>query len=568
MRFTFTLKTRFILFMTVLALCAALVMGAVAHLRRTTDTLRDAEAARYQASQLAGWYQTQATALSRDAAAFVASEQPEFEQRYLEHLAVLEGRAADARGVQADARTRFRQAGLDEDELALFEDAHARLLALAATQREAIGTAKGELDDGHGGVRIALPNALLAKALIFSQQYTRAEADIAARIDAFDGRQALRMEARVDQATADGRVAGRIATGAVLALLLCGMLALRGLYRSVKRPLDRTVALAGHLATGDLSMPIEGGGRDEMGHLMHALEGIRQGLNRTLCRVTDHFAHVNAGVDVLSSGQETALGDSHDQCAMAGQVSSAMDSLDDTVRLNHDRAVEARRLSEQGDLEARTGAEAVARLAQAMGGISLSGQRVEDAARQIVEIAFQTNILALNAAVEAAHAGPQGRGFAIVAAEVRSLALRCDQAAGLIQSTIEESIRDSRQGAALAAEAREAMERVVQATGRSRHIMDEVAAATRAQAEAIHETAQAAHRLEAIGARGARQAQTAARVVAEQRSRITDLRQTLTQFQLDDTQPLEALEETPGREPAPRSGIGALPLEALPRLAA
>jgi methyl-accepting chemotaxis protein len=533
MRFAFTLKTRFILFMTVLALCAGLVMGAVAHLRRTADTLRDAEAARYRTSQLAGWYQAQAAALSRDAAAFVASEQPEFEQRHQEHLAVLEGRAPDARGIQADARARFRQAGLDADELALFEDAHTRLLALAATQREAIGTAKGELDDGHGGVRIALPNALLAKALVFSQQYTRSEADITALIDAFDTRQAQRMEARVDRASADGRMAGRIAIGAVLALLLCGMLALRGLYRSVKRPLDRSVALAGHLAAGDLSMPIEDGGRDEMGHLMHALEGIRQGLNRTLCRVADHFAHVNAGVDVLSSGQETALGDSHDQCAMAGQMSSAMSSLNDTVRLNHDRAVEARRLSEQGDCEARTGAETVARLAQAMDGIAHDGLRVEEAARQIGEIAFQTNILALNAAVEAAHAGAHGRGFAIVAAEVRSLAQRCDQAAGLIQSTIEETIRDSRQGADLAAEARQAMDRVVQATGRGRQIMDEVAAATESQAQAIHETTQAAHRLEAIGARGARQAQAASRVVAEQRSRVTDLRRTLTQFRLE-----------------------------------
>jgi len=533
MRLAFTLKTRFILFMTVLALCAGLVMGAVAHLRRTADTLRDAEAARYRASQLAGWYQAQAAALSRDAAAFVASEQPEFEQRHREHLAVLEGRAPDARGVRADARDRFRQAGLDEDELALFEDAHARLLALAATQREAIGTAKGELDDGHGGVRIALPNALLAKALVFSQQYTRAEADIAALIDAFDARQARRMEQRVERASADGAMAGRIAIGAVLALLLCGMLALRSLYRSVKRPLDRSVALAGHLAAGDLSIPIEGAGRDEMGHLMHALEGIRQGLNRTLCRVADHFAHVHAGVDILSSGQEEVLGDSHDQCAMAAQMSSAMDGLDDTVRLNHGRAVEARRLSEQGDHEARTGAEAVARLALAMDGIAQGGLRVEEAARQIGELAFQTNILALNAAVEAAHAGAHGRGFAIVAAEVRSLAQRCDQTAGLIQSTIEEAIRDSRRGAELAGEARQAMDRVVQATGRGRQIMDEVAAATESQALAIHETAQAARRLEAIGARGARQARAASQVVAEQRSRVTDLRRTLTQFRLE-----------------------------------
>ncbi len=571
MRFASTLKTRFILFLTVLALCAGLVMGAVAHLQRTTDALRDAQAARHQASQLAGWYQTLAASLARDTAAFVASEQPEFEQRRLEHLAVLEGRAPDARGVRADARERFLRAGLDADEQTLFEDAHARLQALVAIQREAIGTAKGELDDGQGGVRIALPNALFAKALIFNQQYTQDLADVAALIGAFDTHQARRTEARVDQAAADGRTAGRIAIGAVLALLLCGMLALRSLYRSVKRPLDRSVALAGHLAAGDLSIPIEGGGRDEMGHLMHALEGIRQGLNRTLCRVADHFAHVNAGVDALSSDQETALGDSHDQCAMAGQMSSAMDSLDESVRLNHDRAAEARRLSEQGDGEARAGAEAVGRLAQAMDDIAHGGRRVEDAARQIGEIAFQTNILALNAAVEAAHAGAHGRGFAIVAAEVRSLAMRCNQAAELIQTTIEASIRDSSQGAALAAEARGAMNRVVQATGRSRQIMDEVAAATESQARAIHETAQAARRLEMIGARGAQQAQAAAHVVAEQRARVTDLRQTLTQFRLEVTERLEAPDTAAIRPPQhrpERSGIAALPLQAPSRLAA
>ncbi len=563
MRFAPTLKTRFILFMSVLAICAGLVMGAVAHLQRTTDSLRDAQAARYQASQLAGWYRTQAAALSRDAAAFVASEQPEFEQRYLGHLAVLDGQASDGQGIQADALARFRQAGLDETELALFEDAHARLRALAATQREAIGTAKGELDDGQGGVRIALPNALLAKALIFNQQYSQAEADIIALIDAFDSHQAQRMAARVGQASTDGQLAGRIAIGAVLALLLCSMLALRSLYRSVKRPLDQSVALAGHLANGDLSIPIEEGGRDEMGRLMQALEGIRQGLNRTLSRVADHFAHVNAGMDVLSSGQETALGDSHDQCAMAGQMSSAMDSLDDFVRLNHERAAEARRLSEQSDGEARSGAETVDRLAQAMGDLAHGGERVEEAARQIGEIAFQTNILALNAAVEAAHAGAHGRGFAIVAAEVRSLALRCDQAAGLIQSTIEASIRSSRQGAALAAEARSAMDRVVQATGRGRQIMDEVAAATESQARAIHETAQAARRLETIGTRGVRQAQAAARVVAEQRDRVADLHRTLTQFRLGSVERLTAAPDHSVRAAAAwpdRHRIAPLPL--------
>src|SRR5690606_16910590 len=168
----------------------------------------------------------------------------------------------------------------------------------------------------------------------------------------------------------------------------------------------------------------------------------------------DHFSHVNTSVDGLACGQETALGDSQDQCALASQKSAASDGPDNTAPLNPDRAREARHLRGRGDHEARAGAETIARLAQAMDGIAHSGVRVEEAARQIGEIAFQTNLLALNAAVEAAHAGSQGRGFAIVATEVRSLAQRCDQTANQIQAMIEASIHDSRQGATLAAEAR------------------------------------------------------------------------------------------------------------------
>lgn len=533
MRSAFTLKSRFILFLALLALCTALVLGAVFHLLRTSQALRTAESARYQATLLATRYQALADALTRNVMAFVATEQPEFEQRYLADLAVLEGRAPDAQGIRADALARFQNAGFDAEELALIRKAHTKLLALTRIQRQAIGIAKGELDDGQGGVRIALPNALMAKALIFNQQYTDAEAAITASIGSFDTHQARRMERHVHAVADDGRFAGYTAIGAVLVLLLSSMVALFGLYRSIKRPLDRGVAFASHLSAGNLAIGIEHGGRDEMARLMTALDGIRAGLNETLCEVTDHFALVDASAGTVSRGQDDILRDSHAQCQMASQVSTAMHYLDDAVRQNHDRATEARQLSEHSDQQARAGAETVMRLAQAVSDITADGLRIEAEARQIGDIAFQTNLLALNAAVEAAHAGMHGRGFAIVAAEVRRLAQRCQTAAETIHAAVAQAVDNSRQGAELAETAREAMERVVQSTHRSRQIMDEVTAGTQSQAQAIHETAQAAMNLETMGARGTAHAESAARAVAEQRSKVGQLRSTLAQFRLD-----------------------------------
>src|SRR5690606_24180411 len=87
---------------------------------------------------------------------------------------------------------RFRTTNFTQEEMALLEAAHTAHLDLMEVEKEAIQTARGEFDDGQGGVRIALPNALMAKVLIFGQQYTDAAEAIAADIDRFDTLQSLR----------------------------------------------------------------------------------------------------------------------------------------------------------------------------------------------------------------------------------------------------------------------------------------------------------------------------------------------------------------------------------------
>ena len=117
--------------------------------------------------------------------------------------------------------------------------------------------------------------------------------------------------------------------------------------------------------------------------------------------------------------------------------------------------------------------------------IARSAHQIADITGVIDAIAFQTNLLALNAAVEAAHAGERGRGFSVVASEVRSLANRCAQAARQIKTLIDASTQQVNAGAGLAGQAVLTMEQVVDAIHQASDAMAEIKGASRAQNQDI-----------------------------------------------------------------------------------
>lgn len=533
MRKVFTLKKSFIFFLAILTVLSLLVLSALQHLTRSIEHLKTTEARRYQATELATDYKNLTQAMTRDVMAFVASEQPEFEESY-KHLAkVLQGAAPDANGIQQAMLDRFKALDFTTGEMARLESAHAQIIELGKTEVEAIGTASGQLDDGQGGIKVALPNALLAKVMIFGQQYAQASAGIQQAIDEFNTLQANRYAQDVEDASAASQRAYLLAVAAIIALLACSAMALWGLYWSIKRPLDRGVLFAEQLAQGDLTARVPVQRSDELGKLLHALNGIGHGLHEAVENVYDHATHI-ANVSHRISDGNTHLADrSNEQAANLQETASSMEQLAATVQQNAANAEQSKILVDKAVVAAHSGSRTMNHAVTTMQEVRQGSRKIADITSLINNIAFQTNILALNAAVEAARAGAQGKGFAVVAAEVRSLALRSAEASKDIEQLIKDSVAQLDAGANLVDDAGRAIHDIVQSVNQVQTMVNEIADASIEQSSGIGEVSKAVNHLDVITQQNLSMVREAAEATALQQAQSDALLDTLLRFTLD-----------------------------------
>ena len=205
------------------------------------------------------------------------------------------------------------------------------------------------------------------------------------------------------------------------------------------------------LANGDLRHRVNYSGRDELGKIAVAFNGMAGRMQRTiqeLAAAVDQLAAAALQTSAVSSHTSEGI---HRQHLETDQVATAMHEMSATVQDVAGNAANAAHAAEHADQQATRGKQVVA---QSIAAIDSLAREVEHAAVVIHEleensatissvvdvirgIAEQTNLLALNAAIEAARAGEQGRGFAVVADEVRSLASRTQQSTQEIQVMIE-----------------------------------------------------------------------------------------------------------------------------------
>lgn len=324
------------------------------------------------------------------------------------------------------------------------------------------------------------------------------------------------------------------------------------LVRSITRPLQQAVRIAEAVAQGDLSQAAPEGGKDEVGRLLAAMRHMQLGLRGILSDLRRHADDLDRTANELAASAQSSAQASTLQSEAASSTAAAVEELSVAIDQVRESAREARQMSTQSGEQARAGSSVVheagdeiGKIAEAVNATARSIDELENVSKEISsivavikEVADQTNLLALNAAIEAARAGEQGRGFAVVADEVRKLAertgestLQIAQMIDRIQSgtskaaaEMEASVSRVQKGVSLAHAAGDSVAEIQSSTERALNSVDDIARALDEQSAASQEIAKNVERIAQMAeANNAVVAQTrdAAQELQSQASRLS-----------------------------------------------
>jgi methyl-accepting chemotaxis protein len=289
-------------------------------------------------------------------------------------------------------------------------------------------------------------------------------------------------------------------------MLALGTLGALLVSTALTRPLKEAVGVANTLADGDLRIEVQVNSGDEIGQLMgamrHMVQNLRELISQTV-KISGELA--SASHELQSTSSQIATGAEHvaSQTEQVATASEEMSSTSTEIACNCSMAAEA---SQNSTDAATSGAKVVqetingmtiiaARVQQSSQTIQALGarsQQIGDIVGTIEDIADQTNLLALNAAIEAARAGEQGRGFAVVADEVRALAERTTKATREIGEMIKAIQNETAAAVKAMEEGVSEVERGTLSSQKSGQALDDILSRIQEVATQIHQIATAA----------------------------------------------------------------------------
>ncbi|MBE0558664.1 MAG: HAMP domain-containing protein, partial [Proteobacteria bacterium] len=239
----------------------------------------------------------------------------------------------------------------------------------------------------------------------------------------------------------------------------------------ITRPLTQTVGVIQEIAEGDLTREIQLDTKDEIGDLARAVDTMR-------LKMGDAVGQSAATSLILSDSASK-------QASSLEETSSSIEEMASMIRQSASNAAQTNELMSASQQVIKNADSSITELNGSMKEITAASEQTQRIVKTIDEIAFQTNLLALNAAVEAARAGEAGAGFAVVAEEVRNLALRAAEAARNSSDMMQDIVTKVKNGEKLVTVTYSAFRQVTDSSEKVVHLMGDIVTATQEQSQGI-----------------------------------------------------------------------------------
>ena len=293
-------------------------------------------------------------------------------------------------------------------------------------------------------------------------------------------------------------IIGNAISNCILIIILVFFVA-KAIRNIISRPLRSLTTRLENLAAGegDLTQRLRVSSADQLGLMALNTNHFIENLEHIITNVKASAVTVETSTQEVQAGSQGLSQSTQQQAAAIEEVAATIEEMTSSVKSTAGNAEQGRSQTNQIVGLVDQGSNISRGLVQAMQEINASSRQISEIITTVNEVAFQTNLLALNAAVEAARAGEHGKGFAVVADEVRALAQKSANAAAEIKNLIEDSLQKVANGDHMVQQSDEALGKITDSIQTLSQTIEEIAAASGEQASGVDEVNRAIGQIDA-----------------------------------------------------------------------